>query len=100
MHQDRTVKPGFVQPKPIGEGGWRGWSGFYERAFYEPSMARISNTVIVESYLYDVRRDTLLWSGKAAVATDSMNEARGLAGMTESLAKNLLAKRLLKVMTN
>lgn len=96
VKRDASTALAFVQPKPIGEAGWRSWSGFYERVFYEAPLSRVSDMVIVESYLYDVQRDTLLWSGRTAIGTDRMNEIDGIAGLTEGLMQNLLAKRLLR----
>lgn len=94
----RDATSTFVPPKPGGEAPWRGWNGFYERVFYEAPLSRISDTVIVESYLYDVQRDTLLWSGRVAIGTDHMSEIDGIAGLTAELVQNLVAKRLLRVM--
>jgi hypothetical protein len=96
VKRDASAAFAFVQPQPLGEAGWRGWSGFYERVFYEAPLSRISDTVIVESYLYDVQRDTLLWSGRTAISTDRMSEIDGIAGMTAGLMQNLLARRLLR----
>ncbi len=96
MKRDASTALAFVQPKPLGEAGWRGWNGFYERVFYEPPLSHVSDTVIVESYLYDVQRDTLLWSGRTAIGTERMNEIDGIAGLTEELMQHLLARRLLR----
>jgi hypothetical protein len=66
---------GFVQPRVASVGGGKGWDAFYTWAFAEPPTIPVSNTIVLDGSLYDVRRETLLWSARTAIDADLSSQS-------------------------
>lgn len=79
-------------------GGWgRGFYGFYGTTFaqvHEPGYFETSTTLRLETNLYSVATDGLVWTGQSkTIDPDSVDDAR--SSMTAAVAQKLKEERLI-----
>jgi hypothetical protein len=77
--------------------GYGGFYGFYGTTFaevHEPGYFETSTTLTLETNLYSVATNELVWTGRSeTIDPDSVEDAR--ASVTEAVAKKLKAERLI-----
>ena len=58
-----------------GGSGYRGFYGFYRSRYNSPGYSSTSTTVLLETNLYDVKTEKLIWSGKSkTLSKDSKDQ--------------------------
>ena len=88
------VPPGYVYaPPPYYYGGWY---GFYDRAYLaSPGYTVEYETAVLETNVYDLKNDSLIWSARSDSPTDG-NMDKHIKEFAQSIINQLAKAKLIK----
>lgn len=93
---ETVISPGFVGPGPIGWGGFYGaYSGMWGASFATAPSVQTFQNISIDTRLFDVREQKVLWSGATTTTPTSNSMQRTITEFVEVLVNAMTASKVI-----
>jgi len=93
---ETVITPGFVGPGPIGWGGFYGaYSGMWGASFATAPTVQTFQNISIDTRLFDVREQKVLWSGATTTTPTSTSMQRTISDFVDVLINAMAASRVI-----